>query len=74
VNKDLWDLNLQQLEALYDEASKDLKGHLLAGATWEEVSEQRRRVGELSRIIFKKINPAHFSHPAENDSRKDISR
>jgi hypothetical protein len=29
------------------------------------------RIGELFTIIYKKSNPAHFGHPAENASRKN---
>jgi hypothetical protein len=69
VKKDLWQLNLEQLEALYSEESKKLETRLLSGASWDEVLVLRQTVGELSTVIYKKLNPAHFGHPAEQARR-----
>jgi len=71
VEKDLWKLDIEHLNALYNKEASQLQERLLAGATWEQVNEERKRVGELSTIIYKKSNPSHFNNPAENLSRKD---
>ena len=69
VKKDLWQFDLDRLRILYDEEKKHLEQRLLAGATWEEVNEERKRIGELSTVIYKKSNPTQFGNPAENASR-----
>jgi hypothetical protein len=69
VKKELWNLDLEHLETLYRQEEKHLEEKLLAGATWEEVTEERKRIGELYTIIYKKSNPGHFGNPAENASR-----
>ncbi len=66
MNIELWNLNLEQLNALYQEEEEKLLQSLLAGRTWKEVIEQRRTVGELYTLIFKKTNQAHFNNPAEH--------
>ena len=71
MKKDLWHLDFDRLKALYREEQRQLEEKLLAGATWEEVTEERRRIGELSTIIYKKANPSQFGNPAENASRKN---
>ena len=69
MKKELWNLDIERLRALYKEENRQLEQRLLAGATWEEVSEERRRIGELSTIIYKRSNPTQFGNPAENASR-----
>jgi len=69
VKKELWNLDLEHLKSLYEEEQRHLEEKLLAGATWDEVSDDRKRIGELSTIIYKKSNPGHFGNPAENASR-----
>jgi hypothetical protein len=70
VKKELWNLDLGGLRKLYQEEKTHLEEKLLAGASWEEVSEERHRIGELFTIIYKRSNPAQFGNPAENASRK----
>lgn len=72
MKKELWHLDIERLEALYREEERQLAEKLLAGASWEEVTNERKRIGELSTIIYKKSNPAHFGNPAENASRKKL--
>lgn len=72
MKKDLWHLDLERLKTLYLEEEKQLEHKLLSGASWEEVGEERRRIGELYTIIYKKSNPNHFGNPAENASRKNL--
>lgn len=69
MKKELWNLDLEHLKSLYEEEQRHLEEKLLAGATWDEVSDDRKRIGELSTIIYKKSNPGHFGNPAENASR-----
>lgn len=69
MNKDLWNLDLDQLKALYQQEKGELEQRLLSGVAWEDVTDQRHRVGELSTIIYKKSNPTYFGNPAENASR-----
>lgn len=73
MKKDLWQLDIEKLKMLYREEERQLEERLLAGATWEELREDRKRIGELSTIIYKKLNPGHFGNPAENASRKTSS-
>jgi hypothetical protein len=70
VKKELWHLTIERLKALYREEEKHLESKLLSGASWEEVTEERKRIGELYTIIYKKSNPEQFGNPAENASRK----
>jgi hypothetical protein len=72
VKKDLWHLDLERLKTLYREEQKQLEGKLISGVSWEEVRDERRRIGELYTIIYKKSNPEQFGNPAENASRKNL--
>jgi hypothetical protein len=45
----------------------------LNGTPWDEVFEHRKRVAQLSTIIYKKLNPQHFSNPAEYSTRSKRS-
>ena len=72
MKKDLWHLDLERLKTLYQEEEKQLEHRLLSGASWEEVVDERRRIGELYSIIYKKSNPEQFGNPAENASRKNL--
>jgi hypothetical protein len=67
--KDLWALDIDRLNQLYEKESNELQKRLLNGTPWEEVIEERKRVAHLSTIIYKKLNPQHFSNPAENFTR-----
>ena len=69
MKKELWHIDLEKLRALYEEENRHLEERLLAGASWEELAEERKRIGELSTIIYKRSNPSHFGNPAENCSR-----
>jgi len=69
VMKDLWALDIDRLNQLYERESDELQQRLLNGTPWEEVFEQRKRVSQLSTIIYKKLNPQHFSNPAEHSTR-----
>ena len=73
MKKELWHLDLEHLKTLYREEEKRLESKLLAGADWEEVTEERKRIGELYTIIYKKSNPTQFGNPAENQSRKKLN-
>ena len=72
MKKELWHFDLEHLKTLYRQEEKRLETKLLSGATWEEVTEERKRIGELYTIIYKKSNPAQFGNPAENASRKNL--
>lgn len=63
-------MEFDKLQSLYREEERQLEQKLLAGASWEELAEDRRRLGELSTIIYKRRHPAQFGNPAENASRK----
>jgi hypothetical protein len=67
--KDLWALDIDRLNQLYERESDELQQRLLNGTPWEEVFEQRKRVAQLSTIIYKKLNPQHFTNPAEHSTR-----
>ena len=70
MNKDLWQVDLEHLKSLYQQEKRQLEERLLAGAAWEQLTDERKRIGELSTIIYKKSNPSQFGNPAENASRK----
>ena len=72
VKKELWHLDIERLKILYREEEKQLETKLLNGASWEEVIEERKRMGELYTLIYKKSNPEQFGNPAENASRKAL--
>jgi len=69
VMKDLWALDIDRLNQMYEQESDELQQKLLNGTPWEEVFEHRKRVSQLSTIIYKKLNPQHFSNPAEHSTR-----
>jgi hypothetical protein len=71
VKRELWLLDIERLKTLYHEEEKMLEQKLLSGASWEEVAEERKRVGELLTLIYKKSNPSHFGNPAEYASRSN---
>ncbi|WP_217652972.1 hypothetical protein [Flavisolibacter ginsengisoli] len=73
VMKDLWALDIERLNQLYEQESEELQQKLLNGTPWDEVFEHRKRVAQLSTIIYKKLNPQHFSNPAEYSTRSKRS-
>jgi flagellar biosynthesis chaperone FliJ len=69
--KTSWEnLDINQLQHLYHEYSRQLERRLLHGASWDEVAEQRQDVTALAVTIYKRLNP-HDSNPAENNLRSD---
>ncbi|GAA4743971.1 hypothetical protein GCM10023229_24380 [Flavisolibacter ginsenosidimutans] len=71
VKKDLWKLDIEQLQTLYRDENKELENRLLSGSSWEDVSDLRHQIGELSTVIYKKLNASHFDHPAEKSRRNE---
>ena len=63
-------LDINQLQHLYNESSRQLERSLLNGATWREVREQKIDVIELSVAISQRLNPK-VVNPAEQPSRKE---
>ncbi len=66
----LWDFDIEKLNSLYDHEKEILQQQLLNGTPWEDTLEQRKRIAELSTVLYKKINQKHFKNPAEEDLRK----
>lgn len=68
--KNNWEnLDIIQLQHLYHEYSQQLERNLLHGASWKEVSGQRREVTALAVVIYQRLNPT-ASNPAEESSRR----
>ena len=66
---DLWSLDTDVLNALYENEKEKLKEKLLKGTAWDDTKEQRVKVAELSAMIYKKLSSRQFSHPAEKNGR-----
>jgi len=67
----LWDLPVDKLNSLYEYEKEVLQNDLLSGTSWEETIHQRKKIAEISTIIYKKINQRHFKNPAEEDYRPE---
>ncbi len=66
----MWQVEIDVLKTLCETETENLQKSLLNGSTWEETSDQRMKVIELSTILFKRLNPTHFSNPAEANLRE----
>jgi len=66
---DLWSLDTEVLNALYENEKENLKERLLKGIAWDDTKDQRLKVAELSAMIYKKLSSRQFSHPAEQNGR-----
>ena len=65
-----WDnLDINQLQHLYQENARQLEQKLLHGSSWKEVSKQRHQVTELAIAIYRRLNPLPLDHPAESRTR-----
>ncbi len=67
---DLWNLDNTQLKVLYEREMEQLHQQLLNGVSWQETTDQRKKVAEISNVMYKKQNPRHFSNPAEGRRRE----
>ena len=70
MDSEFYGLDLDALQALYQEESKRLNAELLAGATWDSVKEQKQKVVEIAIAVHKKKYPLNFN-PAEFGSRRN---
>lgn len=69
--KSEWEnLDINQLQSLYHESSRQLEKRLLHGASWQDVREQRKDVTELAVAIYKRLNRVAVN-PAEQQTRKE---
>ena len=69
--KSEWEnLDINQLQNLYYESSRQLEKRLLHGASWQDVRDQRTNVTELAVAIYKRLNPSTVN-PAEQQTRKE---
>ena len=70
--KNEWEnLDINQLQHLYKESSRQLESSLLHGASWQEVRPQRQDVTDLAIAIYLRLNPKSVN-PAEKSSRKEF--
>jgi len=67
MNRELYGLDLDTLQALYQEEADRLKDELLAGVPWDNLQEQKIKVTELAITIHRKKYPLYFN-PAESVS------
>jgi hypothetical protein len=65
---DLISLDRNLLQNLYDKEMEELEARLLTGALWDEVSEQRKKLSEISLMIYNKLS-ARSGNPAEKPGR-----
>jgi len=70
MDSEYYELDLNALQAMYQEEAKRLSSELLAGATWDSVKEQKQKVTELAIVIHKKKYPLYFN-PAEFASSRN---
>ena len=70
VEMELWKVEIDELKKLCETETENLQKSLLNGSTWEETADQRMKVTELSTVLFKRLNPTHFSNPAESSLRE----
>ena len=70
MNSEMYGLDLDALQNMYQAEANRLNAELLSGASWESVREQKKRVIDLAIIIHKKKNPQHFN-PAEFSSSRE---
>jgi len=63
-------LDVDTLQALYQEEANRLNAELLGGATWDSVKEQKQKVVEIAIALHKKKYPLHFN-PAEFGSSRN---
>jgi hypothetical protein len=70
MNREFFGLDLDTLQALYQEENNRLQEALLAGAPWDSVREQKIKVTELAITIHKKKYPLYFN-PAEFSTREE---
>ena len=59
------DNSLDSLKALYEKENEVLQARLLKGELWEEVTEQKQKVIELSIALDKKLKSLKGGNPAE---------
>lgn len=64
----LWTMDIEVLQELYEEQSRQLQQRLLHGVSWRKVAAQRKKITKLSSIIYQKLS-AKGSHPAEHEVR-----
>ena len=70
--KNEWaNLDINQLQYLYQESSRQLERSLLRGSSWQEIRDQRNDVTELAVAIYQRLNPKAVN-PAEQSSRKEL--
>lgn len=67
---DLWKLNKDDLNTLYERGMESLQQRLLSGSSWEETKDDRKQLAAISSILYKKHNPSHFRNPAEENRRE----
>jgi len=68
---ELWNLEREELKRIYDRELDRLHGELLKGVAWEDTIPQRKRLAEISNILYKKSNPRQFGNPAEGAQRAE---
>lgn len=70
-NNDLWNLDADQLKALYDREMEQLHQQLLNGKNWEDTNPQRKKIADISGVLNKKLNARNFgSNPAQDKNRE----
>lgn len=73
MNRELYELDIATLQALYQKETNHLNAELLAGSSWESLREQKARVTELAIVLHKKkknsyLNPAEFNSSRHQDT------
>jgi hypothetical protein len=71
MDSEMYGLDLDVLQKMYQAEANRLNAELLSGASWESVREQKKRVIDLAIIIHKKKNPQYFNPAEFSSSRKN---
>jgi hypothetical protein len=66
MKRDMCSLDLERLKELYSVEYNGLTTALLNGESWEDLIDQRKRITEITREIYKKKQYEVYSNPAES--------
>jgi hypothetical protein len=72
-SKELWALDVTDLQSRYTRETEKLHKLLLEGVDWEQTAMQRQKIAAVYSVLYKKLNPSQFENPAENNLRPDQS-
>jgi hypothetical protein len=69
MSRELYELDIDTLQAMYQSETDRLNTELLAGASWESLREQKARVTDLAIVLHKKKKDSYLNSAEFNTSR-----